>query len=520
MASGGLTKRPYALYEPPAPPGMTDDPERRAFGGVEVKWSDDPDAPTEVVVIEREPKTGGVFDRLPFALTPGPPVKTDALQTAIEAAAHDIAAGLPVLPPNAVTDILLRCAPRTRTGELLPRGSDDVEDITAALLQLDSSYLAVHGPPGTGKTFTAGRVIARLVSQHGWRIGVVAQSHAVVENLFTDVIGAGVDPALVAKKDKQNTGAPWLEIGTDAYPGFITDHPGCVIGGTAWDFANSGRVPPGSLDLLVIEEAGQFNLANTIAVAATAHNLLLLGDPQQLPQVCQGTHPEPVNESALGWLIDGQHTLPPERGYFLARSYRMHPAVCVAVSRLSYDGRLHSNETVTAARCLDGYRPGVRLLPIPHSGNSVDSPEEAQAIVDEAHRLLGRDWTDALGVTRPFTPSDLLVVTPYNAQVVMLRRHLDAAGLGEVRAGTVDKFQGQQAPVVFLSMTASSIDDVPRGISFLLNRNRLNVAVSRAQYAAVVVQSQNLTEYLPGTPDGLVDLGAYLTLTGRGLTTV
>ena len=320
------------------------------------------------------------------------------------------------------------------------------------------------------------------------------------------------------RRTRRTPDAPWREIAKEAYPGFIADHAGCVIGGTAWDFANPGRIPPASLDLLVIEEAGQFNLANTIAVAATARNLLLLGDPQQLPQVSQGTHPEPVNESALGWLIDGQHTLPPERGYFLGHSFRMHPAVCAAVSRLSYDGRLHSNETVTAARRLDGYQPGVRLLTVAHDGNSVDSPEEAQAIVDEAHRLLGRDWTDDKGVTRPLAPGDLLVVTPYNAQVVMLRRHLDGAGLGGVRAGTVDKFQGQQAPVVFFSMTASSIDDVPRGISFLLNRNRLNVAVSRAQYAAVVVQSETLTEYLPGTPHGLVDLGAFLTLTGRGLT--
>ena len=183
-----------------------------------------------------------VFGQLPFALTPGPPIKTDALQTAIETAARDVAAGLPALPPTAVTDILRRSAPRTRTGGPLPHGSDDAEDITAALLQLDSSYLAVHGPPGTGKTFTASRVIARLVNEHGWRIGVVAQSHAVVEHLFTDVITAGVDPALVAKKDKQDTRAPWPEIGTDAYPGFIADHPGCVIGGTAWDFANPGRV--------------------------------------------------------------------------------------------------------------------------------------------------------------------------------------------------------------------------------------------------------------------------------------
>ena len=172
-------------------------------------------------------------------------------------------------------------------------------------------------------------------------------------------------------------------------PAFIADNAGCVIGGTAWDFANANRVPPGSLDLLVIDEAGQFCLANTIAVAPAAANLLLLGDPQQLPQVSQGTHPEPVDTSALDWLVDGQRTLPDERGYFLDRSYRMHPAVCAAVSALSYEGRLHSHTERTAARRLDGYQPGVHVLPVRHQGNSIESPEEADAIVAEIRRLLG-----------------------------------------------------------------------------------------------------------------------------------
>jgi uncharacterized protein len=189
----------------------------------------------------------------------------------------------------------------------------------------------------------------------------------------------------------------------------------------------------------------------------------------------------------------------------------MHPDVCRAVSRLSYDDRLHSHETVTAARRLAGVEPGVRTLVLDHDGNATDSPEEAAAIVTETQRLLGAPWTDEDG-TRPLTQGDVMVVTPYNAQVVLVRRYLDAAGLSDVRAGTVDKFQGQQAPVVFVSMTASSVDDVPRGISFLLNRNRLNVAVSRAKDLAVVVRSAQLTEYLPGTPDRLVELGAFLSL--------
>ncbi|CAN5410627.1 TM0106 family RecB-like putative nuclease [soil metagenome] len=512
LATGELGGDMYALYAPPSPAGLTDDPERRAFGTVQVLECDDPAAPSTVVVREREPKEGGPFDQLPFALTPGPPIATKALRESIDATAASVAEGLPKLPATAIVDLLLRRPPRTRSGTPLPHGGVPNEDITRALLDLDSSYLAVHGPPGTGKTHTAAAVIAHLVTGSGWRVGVVAQSHAVVENLFRGIVGAGVDPTVVAKRDTRTDDAPWQDIDAKSYPAFVAEHPGCVIGGTSWDFANATRVPPDTLDLLVVEEAGQFSLANTIAVAPAARNLLLLGDPQQLPQVSQGTHPEPVDESARGWLVDGQHTLSDERGSFLAKSWRMHPLVCAAVSRLSYDGRLTSVDEVTARRSLSGSAPGVRELTVSHNGNSTDSQEEADAIVAEIAGLIGQDWADEFG-TRKFTAADALVVTPYNAQVVLLRRHLDAAGLHEVAAGTVDKFQGQQAPVVFVSMVASSIDEVPRGISFLLNRNRLNVAVSRAKFAAVIVRSTLLTEYLPATPSGLIDLGAFLTLT-------
>ena len=510
LANGGLGREMFALYDPPAPAGLADDPDRRAFGSVTVVDCDNPEAPTEAVVVERQPKNGGVFDQLPFALTPGGPINTKPLQDSIADTAAMVAAGLPNLPADAVTDILLRRAPRTVGGGPLPRTGDVADDLTAALLDLDSSYLAVHGPPGTGKTFTSAKVIARLVKEHGWRVGVVAQSHAVVENLLGGVIEAGVDPNRVGKKKAPD--APWREVDEKDYPSFIAGHDGCVIGGTAWDFANQGRVPRLALDLLVVEEAGQFSLANTIAVAPSARNLMLLGDPQQLPQVSQGTHPEPVNESALGWLVEDHHILPTDRGYFLDLSYRMHPAVCGPVSRLSYDGQLHSREDVSAARRLEGVTPGVSVLSVDHDGNSTDSPEEADAIVAEIGRLLGTPWTDDAG-TRPLEQKDVLIVTPYNAQVVTLRRRLDAADLPDVEVGTVDKFQGRQAAVVFVSMTASSADDVPRGISFLLNRNRLNVAVSRAKYAAVIVRSTLLTEYLPSTPQGLIDLGAFLALT-------
>ncbi|MEW5808469.1 MAG: TM0106 family RecB-like putative nuclease [Actinomycetota bacterium] len=509
IANGDLEREMYALYDPPAPAGLADDPDRRGFATVSVVGCDNPDAPTEVTVVERQPKGGDVFTQIPFALTPGPPISTRPLADSIAATAQGVADGLPRLRPGAMTDLLLRRAPRTCSGAALPATGDVVDDITAALLDLDASYLAVHGPPGTGKTHTAARVIARLVNEHGWRVGVVAQAHAVVENLFGGILGAGVDGARVAKK--KSAGAPWREIDEKDYPGFIAEHEGCVIGGTAWDFANDRRIPGESLDLLVVEEAGQFSLANTIAVARAARNLLLLGDPQQLPQVSQGTHPEPVDGSALAWLVDGHHTLPPERGYFLHCSYRMHPQVCRGVSRLSYDNRLESHVPVTAARRLAGVAPGIRTLAVAHHGNVTDSPEEAAAIVAGVQDLLGAAWTDEDG-TRPLGQRDVLVVTPYNAQVVQVRQHLDAAGFPDVRVGTVDKFQGQQAPVVFVSMTASSVDEIPRGIAFLLNRNRLNVAVSRAKYLAVIVRSAQLTDYLPGTPDRLVELGAFLSL--------
>ncbi|MGE5694374.1 MAG: TM0106 family RecB-like putative nuclease [Candidatus Sericytochromatia bacterium] len=510
LAAGGLHHEVFALYQPPAPPGLADNPDRRGFGHADVMEVDDPGLPTEVTICERTPKVFGPFSELPFALTPGQPFRTTKQRESIGHAAADIAAGLPALPNTAIVDILLRRNPRTRSRAPLPRTGDAKADITAALLDLDASYLAVHGPPGTGKTSKAAEVIARVVKHNKWRVGVVAQSHAVVENMFCKLAEAGVDPQRIGKKDSHPDGR-WQVIAADKYAHFIASHDGCVIGGTAWDFANDNRVPAGSLDLLVIEEAGQFCLANTIAVARAAASLLLLGDPQQLPEVSRGCHPEPVDESALGWLVEDQRTLPRQRGYFLDVSYRMHPAVCGPVSWLSYDGRLHSDEELTGRRHLAGYSPGVRVMLVKHDGNSTSCPEEAAAIVGEIQRLIGAQWTDEHG-SRPLRESDVLVVAPYNAQVLLMRDHLAAAGRRDVEVGTVDKFQGKQAPVVFVSMTASSIDDVPHGISFLLNRNRLNVAISRAQYASVIVRSELLTEYLPSSPDGLIELGAFLSL--------
>jgi superfamily I DNA and/or RNA helicase len=304
-------------------------------------------------------------------------------------------------------------------------------------------------------------------------------------------------------------------------PPFIAAHhdAGFVLGGTAWDFANAGKVPRDGLDLLVIDEAGQYSLANTIAVSVAAKRLLLLGDPQQLPQVTTGTHPEPIDTSALGWLSEGHDVLPDHLGYFLEETWRMHPALTSAVSALSYEGRLRANPT-TLERSLDGVSPGLHAIPCEHSGNSVESPEECEAVVALVKKHLGMPWRDpSTGRDDSIRPTDLIVVAPYNAQVDLLRRHLTAEGLAEVPVGTVDKFQGQEAAIAIVSLTASSAADVPRGISFLLQRNRLNVAISRGKRAAYLIHSPALRDYLPHTPQGLAELSGFIRLTSaRALT--
>ncbi|WP_168625689.1 TM0106 family RecB-like putative nuclease [Cryobacterium sp. BB307] len=465
------------------------------------------------------------YAHLPVALTPAAPPGAGAQRPAIEEWAQRIIDTPPDgasggWPKDPMVDILRRTPPRTRSGNLSPVVDESYRTaVVASLLDLDDSYLAVQGPPGTGKTWLASHVIADLVREHHWKIGVVAQSHAVVEHVLDRLVGdAGLDPSLVAKapKDRLNPGDhdyTVLAKKDDAFR-FAFEHAdtGFVFGGTAWDFANVGRVPRRSLDLIVVDEAGQFALASTIAASVAAKNVMLLGDPQQLPQVSQGTHPEPVDTSALGWVADGHDVLPPEYGYFLAESRRMHPAVAAPVSRLSYEGALHSHECASQ-RSLDGIAAGLHPVPVVHVGNSTQSPEEAEVVVELVRAALGRSWVpEPDAAVRPLRQADLIVVTPYNAQLTLVRAHLDAAGFTEVPVGTVDKFQGQEAAVAIVTLAASSASDVPRGMEFLIMKNRLNVAISRAQWAAYLIYSPELTEYLPHTPDGVTELAAFIRL--------
>lgn len=471
------------------------------------------------VVLVTESRSGAMrFDALPVALLPGSPPRSKVIADRIAMQAQRV-----LVEPSlrdAITDVLVRRPARCNDGAPLPHTGDDVADIVKALTTMADSYVAVQGPPGTGKTFTACQVIKTLVQTRGWRIGIVAQSHAVVENLLAALAGAGLDPATVGKADSRAEAPPWCDLSTPKRRAeFLGRSGGLVYGGTTWKFC-SQEVPPGSLDLLVIEEAGQFSLAATIGAGVAAKRLLLVGDPQQLPQVSQARHPEAVDESALAWLMAGADTIAPEQGYFLARSFRMHPALCQRVSQLSYEGRLTS-APAAADRSLAGVAPGLTVVTVPHVGNSVTSPQEATEVVTQTRSLLTRTWrADPDSVPRLLQERDILVVAPYNAQVELIGSHLAEAGFDGVQVGTVDRFQGRQAAVVIVSMSASSRGDVPRGMGFLLSRNRINVAISRAEWCAVLIRSDALTAYLPHDVESFLELGAFLRLCASAATSI
>lgn len=472
-----------------------------------------------ITVEEMLPRGGCEHSELPIALIPAAPISTKSVAEAIRKYAADIKDADSHLPEHPAVDLLRRIPPRLKPGRDLPAlGDDAITAISGALGAVDRSYVAVQGPPGTGKTFVGARVIAHLVSA-GWHIGITAQSHEVVENLLREVIRAGCHPDFVGKKEKKEEAreVPWREVPVAAIPQWFGEFEGrgAVLGGTAWDFV---RLEKEQLDLLVIDEAGQFTMANTIAVARCAQRLLLLGDPQQLPQVSQGIHGEPVDSSALGWLLGEEETLPTEFGYFLETSYRMHPAVCERVSDHSYNGKLHS-QPVTSQRELKDVEPGIKVVQVDHQGNATSSTEEAEEVVRQVRGVLNYTWREAASSSDPnpqprsMTEEDVLVIAAYNAQVGVLREYLAEAALDDVKVGTVDKLQGQQAPVVVVSMSASAIDDVPRGMSFLLSRNRINVAASRAKWQTIIVRSPALTKFLPTTPHGMAELGAFIALT-------
>ncbi|MBT2500955.1 bifunctional RecB family nuclease/DEAD/DEAH box helicase [Curtobacterium sp. ISL-83] len=510
---------PHLVYDDPLPPSVTapGPGSKGATDRVSVLDVWDNGDTTEVRLLERLPVGGEPHHDFPVALAPSAPPRAKPQPEAIAEWGRAVLDELPDMLGDPALDLLRRVPPR---GTIAPvQGDDTVSAVVATLLGLDHSYLAIQGPPGTGKTYVGSNVVARLVREYGWRVGVVGQSHATAENFLDAVIAAGVPADRVVKVPKSGASedefeaAQWTPVKNGAATAAFLSSckasgTGGVVGGTAWTFANEGTIARRSLDLLVVDEAGQFSLAPTIASAIAATRLLLLGDPQQLPQVSQGSHPEPVDESALGWLADGEHVLPPQFGYFLAHTRRMDPALTASVSDLSYNGQLSS---IVSGRHLAGLEPGVHPVPVAHVGTTTSSVEEAARVVELVQDVVGRSWTDG-GTIRTLTDEDVIVVAPYNAQGAVIRDALDRAGLRGTQVGTVDLFQGREAVVSITSLAASSAADIPRGLDFLLMPNRLNVALSRAKWAAYVVYSPALTTGLPPSIAGLSLLSRFIDL--------
>lgn len=388
-------------------------------------------------------------------------------------------------PPrgSSALDLLLRNVPRLKTGNVAePNRNDYLPALIDTVERMDGTVLAVQGPPGSGKTYLASRLIKHLLVQ-GKSVAVATNSHSAVENVLFACIEAGIDPESIFKANKsdESRNLPWQSAkSAGEIAKLIARHRGAkVLGGTAFALSNA-NVRANHFDYLIIDEAAQFSLVDALAVSGIAKNMILFGDPQQLPQVVQAVHPGGSENSALGHYMGDHDILPEGMGYFVAVTRRLHPAVNKAVSWLSYEGQLESHQD-TEKNVIHGVEPGLHSVEMAHSGNSIHSPEEVAAVLQLVTENLAR------------VPRDqILIVAPYNAQVNAIRKALDSAALTQLEVGTVDKFQGREAMVVIYSFTASSANDAPRGLDFLLDRNRLNVAISRAKSVCYLVHSPEL----------------------------
>jgi uncharacterized protein len=396
---------------------------------------------------------------------------------------------------RAARDLLIRNPPRLAGGmALVPEPDQTIVELACELgTALDHSVLPIQGPPGAGKTFTGSQMICELVRK-GRKVGITAVGHKVIANLLEKVVEAARDQEVpgVLCAHKMDTddpeGRPVREIGTNeaALEG-LQGGAINVLGGTPWLWSRPEFM--NSVDVLFVDEAGQMSLANVLACAPAGLSLVLLGDPQQLEQPQKGSHPEGSDISALAHLLDGRKTIQEDRGLFLEETWRLHPTICRFTSEMFYEGRLASLDGLERQR-IDAVAPfagaGLWNLPVVHEGNQSYSPEEVEVISNLVALLTGEGnlWTDRNGVARSLTREDILCVAPFNDQVNRLKDRLPG-----VQVGTVDKFQGQQAAVVIYSLTASSPEDAPRGMEFLYNLNRFNVATSRARCACIVIGS-------------------------------
>jgi predicted RecB family nuclease len=466
-------------------------------------------------------RVGKTKNALPerLSLGPGSPLNTKVLREALYRFADSV---IDDSHRYRAVEALLRRDPPRITGQLqdsalIASGTGKaetlVEAVTDVVARMDQSYLFIQGPPGAGKTYTASHVIVALLKS-GKRIGVTSNSHKAIHNLLdavTKVARAQRFQFRGVKKATENQteseyGDPFFQNVNKSADAFAVDAD--LIAGTAWLFCDP--VANQALDYLFVDEAGQVALANLVAMGTSARNLVLMGDQMQLSQPLQGIHPGQSGESSLNYLLQGAATVAPDRGVFLETSWRMHPDVCRFISDAVYDSRLKP-EAANAKRVLqlsvDAHsllKPsGIVFAPIEHTGCSQQSPAEAELILTLYRQALLQRYVDRDGRSHDMTPENIMVVAPYNLQVNLLRDLLPL----NARVGTVDKFQGQEAELVLISMTTTSEAEMPRNMEFLYSKNRLNVAISRARSLAVVVASPGLLAIRCSTPEqmGLVN---------------
>jgi uncharacterized protein len=493
---------------------------------VQALGPDSDEDPFAAEVIDLDPITGTVDLKVgwtaahPRALIPTGPVRTDAQWRALgRLAEHVIENGIDGPGPwRAARDLLVRRPPRiaglASGTPLLGDGADSLVVARRYALALEETVLPIQGPPGTGKTHTAARMIVDLVAA-GRRVGVTAQSHRVIGNALEKVVAAATEAGLcirIAQKtddgDAVSEGIERISSNEAAEAGLRT-RTFDVVGGTAWLWAREEM--DASVDVLFVDEAGQFSLANALAVSGAGASLVLLGDPNQLPQVSNGTHPEGAEASALEHLVGDASTIAAERGLLLGTTYRLHPDINAFISPAFYDDRLKT-DPANARQAVGGGWPvggtGVRHVRIHHRDAGNRSREEAAWIVEAIEALVGRSWVDRRGDERRLKVEDILVVAPYNAQVAEIGRRAEARLGQRANVGTVDKFQGREAPVAIYSMTTSTPDDAPRDIEFLYSANRFNVAISRAFGLAVLVANPALLQVACRTPEQMRLLNA------------
>ena len=414
---------------------------------------------------------------LPRALIPGQPIHDKEQREALSRLAR---AYLDGDAAPAVRAVLERELPRARL-DLAP---------VDAVSTIENSYLFVQGPPGSGKTWQGAKMAVALMRE-GKRVGVTSLSHKAIHKLLQEIEREAREQGFVFKGRKKSTGGNaesrfegrFIDS-ADGWRDLLEDDLQ-LVAGTAWLFARADF--EGFVDTLFVDEAGQVSLADAMAVGSVARNLVFLGDPNQLPQVSQGAQQEEAKVSVLQHLLGDHETVPPDRGIFLEHTWRLRPEICAFTSEAYYEGRLLPAE-VSARRTLAA-GDGLVLDQPDHEGRSQSSWEEADAVAAMIRSLLGTTFTDD-GVVRTLGPDDFLVVAPYNAQVRRLSQRVPDG----VRVGTVDKFQGQEAPVVLISMASSTAEDAPRGIGFAFNRHRVNVATSRAQCRVVLVCAPRLLD--------------------------